>query len=131
MKKTNHQNPLVAAFSLLVAACTLQVGKAAEEGAVFTYYETGGFGPSNWTNLEIENNECGGTNGASGFGQSPVTIDAETVRTCDTDMAAYNFEGGNCGWNDLKFSIGSNGKQAARSSLAWWYCSCFPGCSYY
>ena len=87
-------------------------GKSADAagGNLYTYYESGGLGPSNWANLEIDGNQCGGTNGASGFGQSPVTIDSETVSTCDTDLAAYEFNGGDCTWDDLKFSINNGGE---------------------
>jgi hypothetical protein len=87
-------------------------------GDLFTYYESGGLGPSNWANLEIDGNQCGGTNGASGFGQSPVTIDSETVSTCDTDLAAYEFNGGDCTWDDLAFSI-NNGGECMHYTSTW------------
>ena len=76
-----------------------------------TYYEAGGLGPSNWAFLDLAGNQCGGTNGASGYGQSPVTVSADTDLRCDTDMGMYNFEGGTCEWSDFDFSISNNGKQ--------------------
>ena len=79
-------------------------------GDGYTYYEAGGLGPSNWAFLELEGNQCGGTNGASGYGQSPVTVPDDVNSNCDTDMGMYNFEGGSCGWFDLEFSISNNGK---------------------
>jgi carbonic anhydrase len=92
----------------------------AASGDLYTYYESGGLGPANWANLEIDGNQCGGTNGASGFGQSPVTIDSETVSTCDTDLSAYEFNGGDCTWDDLAFSINNGGECMQYSS------TCFP-----
>jgi hypothetical protein len=76
-----------------------------EEGG-FTYYETGGLGPSHWATLPIEENQCGGTMGKSTFGQSPVTIDGPTATTCNTGMSQFSFTGGDCQWSDLKFTIG-------------------------
>ena len=99
---------------ILNAALLLALGSksidAAGVGTFYTYYELGGLGPENWANLQIDGNQCGGTKGASGYGQSPVTIDAETTGRCHTDMAAYDFDGGDCTWSDLKFSISNNGK---------------------
>lgn len=79
------------------------------EGAGFTYYETGGLGPLNWATLRIDDNQCGGTFGKSTFGQSPVAIDEATGNTCNTGMSQYSFEGGDCQWSDLKFSINDGG----------------------
>jgi carbonic anhydrase len=78
--------------------------------ASFGYSEFNDFGPSNWANLPSEGNQCGGTNGASGFGQSPVTISAETVSSCDTGLGDYDFFPGDCAWDQLSFTIGNNGK---------------------
>ena len=80
-----------------------------EEGG-FTYYETGGLGPSKWATLPIEANQCGGTMGKSTFGQAPVTIDGPTLNTCNTGMSQFSFTGGDCEWSDLKFLITNNGE---------------------
>ena len=80
------------------------------DGAVYTYFEDGGLGPSNWATLQIEDNQCGGTQGKSGFGQSPVTVDEATVSGCDTGMSQYSFTGGDCQWTDLLFTISNGGK---------------------
>ena len=98
-------------LALLLALAGTSVD-AAGIGTFYTYYELGGLGPENWANLQIDGNQCGGTQGASGYGQSPVTIDAETASRCNTDMVAYTFDGGDCTWDDLKFSISNNGKMA-------------------
>ena len=82
-------------------------------GDGYTYYEAGGLGPSNWAFLDLEGNQCGGTNGASGFGQSPVTVSEDTGIRCDTDMGMYDFEGGTCEWTDFDFSISNNGKKTS------------------
>ena len=82
---------------------------AAGVGTFYTYYEEGGLGPNNWAFLGLDGNQCGGTNGASGYGQSPVTIDSETNSRCNTDMAAYRFLPGTCMWSDLEFSLSNNG----------------------
>ena len=73
----------------------------------FTYFETGGVGPSNWATLKIEENQCGGTMGKSTYGQSPVTIDGPTADNCDTGMSQFSFTGGDCQWSDLKFEVTS------------------------
>jgi hypothetical protein len=78
--------------------------------AFYAYSEFGDLGPSNWASLLSDGNECGGTNGDSGFGQSPVTISEDTVEKCDTNMEAYEFVGGSCTWGELDFIIGNNGK---------------------
>ena len=58
----------------------------------------------------MKKNQCGGTAGLSGFGQSPVTVDEETQsRPCDTDLSSYNFVLGDCRWEDLTFAITNNG----------------------
>lgn len=80
----------------------------------YTYYEDGGFGPSNWANLAIDGNQCGGTNGATGFGQSPVVVLDSVTTTCDTDMSDYDFDGGDCTWADLKFEVVNNGTKKQR-----------------
>ena len=99
------------ATSLLVAATAATVGvvNGAGVGTFFTYFENGGLGPSNWQFLNMDENQCGGTSGKSGFGQSPVTISSTTTQRCDTDMSAYSFKGGDCTWDDLDFSISNNG----------------------
>jgi hypothetical protein len=97
-------------MKFLVAASFLATTvNAAGSGTFFTYYEEGGFGPSNWALLTLEGNQCGGTNGASGFGQSPVTIVQDVSDNCDTDMSAYEFTAGDCTWDDLDFTIANNG----------------------
>lgn len=93
------------------------VGKWAVEGAgggtFFTYYEEGGFGPSRWEYLAMDGNQCGGMKGATGYGQSPVSI-SESVRfKCDTDMSMYDFRGGDCTWDELDFTISNNGVKVA------------------
>ena len=94
----------VAASSLIASA------NGAGVGTFFTYFEDGGLGPSNWQFLNMDDgNQCGGTFGASGYGQSPVTISSTVVNKCDTDMSAYNFVGGDCTWNELSFTISNNG----------------------
>jgi carbonic anhydrase len=95
-----------AAIAILTKSANAAVGE-------YTYYEDGGKGPSNWATLPIDGNECGGTNGASGFGQSPVTVPSSTVGTCDTDMAAYKFNAGTCAWNQLDFTSSNNGVKVA------------------
>ena len=84
---------------------------AAGTGTFYTYFEEGGLGPSNWQFLDMDGNQCGGTKGASGYGQSPVTIEQSVTDMCDTDMAAYSFKGGDCTWDDLEFTISNNGKR--------------------
>lgn len=81
-------------------------------GAAFTYFEEGGAGPSHWANLPIENNHCGGTLMTSGYGQSPVAIFDK--QECETDMNAYSFQGGDCTWDDLIFTIGSHGLKVSK-----------------
>jgi hypothetical protein len=79
----------------------------------YTYYEDGDLGPSNWAHLILPLNgvnQCGGTNGESGFGQSPVTIDEKTNKKCDTNMAGYDFIAGDCTWGQLDFNVLNNGK---------------------
>ena len=76
----------------------------------FTYYELGGLGPSSWPFLQFEGNQCGGTQGQSGYGQSPVSIEQLTLDHCNTNMVDYNFDGGDCKWEDLRFSINDGGK---------------------
>ena len=79
-------------------------------GTFFTYFEDGGLGPSQWQFLSMENNnQCGGTYGQSGYGQSPVTIVESVTKRCDTDMSAYSFIGGDCTWDQLDFTISNNG----------------------
>ncbi|KAL7579359.1 hypothetical protein ACA910_014033 [Epithemia clementina (nom. ined.)] len=91
----------------------VQLCHGAGVGNFFTYYESGGLGPSRWAFLELgddHKNQCGGTGGTSGYGQSPVTISAETQdRACDTNMNGYKFFPGTCTWDDLVFSISNNG----------------------
>ena len=81
-------------------------------GDGYTYYELGGLGPSNWPFLQFEGNQCGGTQGQSGYGQSPVTIEQLTLDHCNTDMRDYSFNAGDCTWNDLDFSISDGGKES-------------------
>lgn len=82
------------------------------KGSEFTYFEEGGEGPSHWANLPIEDNQCGGTLMTSGYGQSPVAIyDKED---CDTDMSAYSFQGGDCTWDDLIFTLGEHGLKVTK-----------------
>ena len=88
-------------------------------GTFFTYFEEGGLGPNNWKFLDMEGNQCGGTQGMSGYGQSPVTITADVAETCDTDMASYKFKSGDCTWNELEFSISNNG------TFTLYICLCF------
>ena len=87
-------------------------------GNFFTYYEAGGLGPSRWAFLELDGdteNQCGGTGGISGYGQSPVTISDQIQKAvCDTNMDAYKFIPGTCDWNDLWFTISNNGKPCQR-----------------
>ena len=104
-------------LALSAALLTQLFSGVSGEGSSYTYFEDGGLGPSNWANLEIEDNECGGTQGKSGFGQSPVTVDEATVSGCDTNMKSYNFMGGDCAWTDLSFTISNGGKQDSTTRM--------------
>ena len=97
-------------FGSAVFLALSRYADAAGVGTFYTYYEDGGLGPNNWAFLGLDGNQCGGTNGASGYGQSPVTIDQETAEGCDANMKRYKFDSGSCGWEDLSFSISNNGK---------------------
>ena len=99
-------------MKFVVAALVLSqlLSQVHGEGAGFTYYETGGLGPSNWAILPIDDNQCGGTMGKSTFGQSPVMIDEATGSSCNTGMSQYSFTGGDCNWSDLTFSISNGGE---------------------
>ena len=122
----------------VAASALMSIGvNGAGVGTFFTYFEEGGLGPNNWKFLDMEGNQCGGTQGASGYGQSPVTITADVADTCDTDMASYKFKSGDCTWNDLEFSISNNGTYFiymsllfvcfCRSSVCrWWRSFHFP-----
>ncbi|KAL7566894.1 hypothetical protein ACA910_008621 [Epithemia clementina (nom. ined.)] len=93
----------------LAGASLFTVVDGAGIGNFFTYYDVGGLGPDRWPFLEIDNNQCGGMGGKSGFGQSPVAIPQTVNDSCDTNKDAYLFNGGDCTWDDLKFSISNNG----------------------
>jgi len=95
---------------LLVLAAFLNHRISASDDEEFTYFEEGGLGPSNWAKLDLaEENQCGGTMGASAYGQSPVTIDEATTQNCDTGMSQYSFTAGDCQWTDLDFLITKGG----------------------
>lgn len=97
----------------IVAAATSSLLFGTTDGAgvgtFFTYFEEGGLGPSQWQFLNMEDNQCGGTYGKSGYGQSPVTIVESVTKRCDTDMSAYSFTGGDCSWDELDYTISNNG----------------------
>jgi len=78
----------------------------AGEGTFYTYYDLGGLGPGNWPLLDMDQNQCGGTGGSTGYGQSPIAVPS---MECTTDLAGYSFTPGNCDWNDLYFSLSNNG----------------------
>jgi carbonic anhydrase len=99
------------ALSLLLSFAAYT--KATGDGDFYTYYEEGGFGPSRWEFLQLSNgnNQCGGTAGQSGYGQSPVTIASDVSGKCDTDTESnYDFTAGSCSFDDLSFTISNNGK---------------------
>lgn len=78
----------------------------------YTYFEESGYGPSHWAFVDTDDNQCGSTYMASGYGQSPVPVfDKEQ---CDTDMSAYTFTGGDCTWEDLQFGITMNGVMVSK-----------------
>ncbi|KAL7575681.1 hypothetical protein ACA910_011499 [Epithemia clementina (nom. ined.)] len=93
----------------LAGASLFTVVDGAGIGKFFTYYDVGGLGLARWPFLEMENNQCGGMGGQSGYDQSPVTIPQTVDSNCDTIKDAYSFNIGDCTWDDLKFSIGNNG----------------------
>ena len=99
---------LGSSFLLALSSSFKSADAAGQDG--YTYYELGGLGPSQWPYLQLDGNQCGGTQGQSGFGQSPITVGIETTETCDTGMSAYSFAGGDCTWSDMLFSINSGGK---------------------
>ena len=59
--------------------------------------------------MNIPNNECGGNGQINGFGQSPIVVPPEVESTCHADLAGYEFEQGDCTWDQLLFQILPNG----------------------
>ena len=55
--------------------------------------------------MDIPNNRCGGNGQVNGFGQSPIVISPEVESTCHADLAGYEFEQGDCTWDQLLFQI--------------------------
>ena len=45
----------------------------------------------------------------NGFGQSPIVISPVIEQKCDTDLSGYEFEQGDCTWDELFFQILTNG----------------------
>ena len=97
-------------LKLALLASTFSTTEGSE--VEFTYFEQGETGPSHWANLPIEYNQCGGTLMTSGYGQSPVAIFNELE--CETDMSAYSFQGGDCTFDDLVFTIGDHGVKVSK-----------------
>lgn len=95
------------AISTAIVSALAKAETANAASDYYTYY--GEYGPDNWATLDVADNQCGGTNGSSGYGQSPVTVSSDVAATCDTDMSAYTFTGGDCTWSQLKFSSSNNG----------------------
>ena len=95
---------------LLALAVQRQEVEAAGGGTFYTYFDVGGLGPARWAGLQLEGNQCAGTNLVSGYGQSPVAIPEIAPDQCDTNTQNdYVFDGGDCTWDDLQYSIGNNG----------------------
>ena len=116
--------PVLASPLLLLFTLTLHLLKVLPVKAsagLFTYYEDPflpspdspnlilELGPSRWRHMNIPNNECGGNGQINGFGQSPIVIPPEVESTCHADLAGYEFEQGNCTWDQLFFQILPNG----------------------
>ena len=59
--------------------------------------------------MNIPNNQCGGNGQINGFGQSPVVISPEVESMCHADLTGYEFEQGDCTWDQLFFQILPNG----------------------
>ena len=122
---------LVGPWLLLMVSGTMAVvGESADRNTWITYYDhVGGLGPLHWPHLVLnpnsentpkedhkekddtswwwwKENQCGGTQGWSGYGQSPISI---TPSECDTDMSSYDYELGTCHWNDLEFRVTNYG----------------------
>lgn len=86
-------------FSALSVA--LVIGSAAS--AEYSYDDTLNTGPSNWANLNIPNNECGGT-----F-NSPINL---TTSTCFNSDETYVLDAGDCSIDDMQFQTVDNGVKA-------------------
>ena len=71
---------LSSALSLLLAVVVLPTTKASE--VKFSYDPASEFGPQNWANLTIENNQCGGQR------QSGIDI---VSSSCGEYDAVYSF----------------------------------------
>mmetsp|Transcript_23679 Transcript_23679/g.36571 ORF Transcript_23679/g.36571 Transcript_23679/m.36571 type:complete len:789 (-) Transcript_23679:232-2598(-) len=96
-------------LSLAVFAVVTKIAHGAAGDGLYTYYEEGGLGPNRWQFLDLENNQCGGTGGASGYGQSPIKILSDYQNSCFQGYEAYEFNAGDCKWDQLDFTIGNNG----------------------
>ncbi len=110
--------PLSEAQSILRAGggAVAVEGPIRSEDYLWTYFETplsdtvkyngGNLGPTNWKDLPIPNNQCGGGGQANGFGQSPIVIPYEkTTKGCDSHMNRYETAPGDCTWQDVDFPI--------------------------
>mmetsp|Transcript_16830 Transcript_16830/g.22116 ORF Transcript_16830/g.22116 Transcript_16830/m.22116 type:complete len:106 (-) Transcript_16830:64-381(-) len=100
-------------LSLAVFAVVTKIAHGAAGDGLYTYYEEGGLGPNRWQFLDLENNQCGGTGGASGYGQSPIKILSDYQNSCFQGYEAYEFNAGDCKWDQLDFTIGNNGKKCS------------------
>ncbi len=133
--------PVLASPLLLFFALTLHLLKVSPVKAsagLFTYYEDPflpsenfpnlilELGPSRWRHMNIPNNECGGNGQINGFGQSPIVISPEVESTCHADLTGYEFEQGDCTWDQLFFQILPNVVWVGPVSIfsyLWWIIS--------
>lgn len=106
--------------TLPLLAALVKRASGAGEGQWFSYFEKGGLGPSRWALLRTPENQCGGgltpddVSGVDGiftgekwsdYGQSPVAVKWEDCQgTFD-----YEFESGDCTFEQLEYSISNNG----------------------
>jgi len=101
-------------FRVLLLALAAERTNAAGGGTFYTYFDLGGLGPERWPSLQLEGNQCAGTNLVSGYGQSPVAIPEIATDQCDSNTKNdYSFNAGDCTWDDLEYSIGNNGVKVA------------------
>ncbi|KAL7560108.1 hypothetical protein ACA910_005363 [Epithemia clementina (nom. ined.)] len=73
-----------------------------------------------WNGLMRTVNQCGGTHGWSGYGQSPVTIDTTTSQACHGNVHSKyrELQSGNCQWTDLQFVLTNYGVKILRKPTA-------------
>ena len=126
-------SPLSLSKALLLLSFLAGTPGVSGNAGLFTYYETPlfyrignkgivmaneqavGFGPSQWQNIFFPpqliptGNQCGGMGQVNGYGQSPIVIPSETRDTCDVGLEGYEFQAGDCSWDDLNFRTVNNG----------------------